>query len=93
MQLIKAKIKKEASSINKEIRSRVASYIMAAFGLVAGLAWNDAIRSFIEHVFPLKENSLWAKFIYAVIITLILVVVSIYVVRILKRSGSEEEQK
>ena len=89
--LIKDKVKQEFSGINKEARNKIAGYIVAAFGLVAGLAWNDAIKSFIEHVFPLKENSILAKFIYAVAITLVLVLVSVYVVRILK--GKEENKK
>ena len=93
MQQIKTKIKGEVSDINKEIRSKVAGYIMAAFGLVAGLAWNDAIKSFIEHVFPMEENSLWAKFIYAIIITLILVIVSVYIVKILRAEKTIKKKK
>lgn len=88
---MKEKIKQKVSDINKEVRSRVAGYIAAAFGLVAGLAWNDAIKSFIEYFFPLKENSLWAKFGYAAFITIVLVVISIYIVKVLK--GGEEEEK
>lgn len=93
MDPIKEKIKEEITGLNKEVRSRVAGYIVAAFGLVAGLAWNDAVKAFIEHVFPMKENTILAKFIYAISITLILVFVSVYVARILKGVNEEEKLK
>ncbi len=69
-------------SIKREIRIRTVGYIVGAFGLVAGLAWNDAIRSLIEHLFPVEVNSLWAKFIYAIIITLVVIFVSVWIGRI-----------
>ena len=49
---------------------------MAALGLIAGLAWNEAVKGLIDHIYPLDQNGLWAKFIYAIIITLVVVVVS-----------------
>jgi hypothetical protein len=91
MSIIKEKIKKEASGINREMRNKLSGYIAAAFGLVAGLAWNDAIKSFIEYVFPLKENSLTAKFVYAVLVSLILVLISVYIIRFLKVEDEEEK--
>ncbi|PIR06003.1 hypothetical protein COY65_00255 [Candidatus Jorgensenbacteria bacterium CG_4_10_14_0_8_um_filter_39_13] len=63
---------------------------MAAFGLVAGLAWNEAIKSLIEYIFPLSRNTLLLKFVYAILITLILVFISIYLVKLLK---AEEKNK
>lgn len=93
MKKISEKIKQEATSINQEIKKKIAGYITAAFGLVAGFAWNDAIRSSINYFFPVEKNSLWAKFIYAISITLILVIISIYVVRIFSGKKKEEEIK
>jgi len=78
------KIREQVSNINREVRNKIAGYITAALGLVAGFAWNDAIKSSIEYFFPLEQNSLWAKFIYAVIITLGVVFVSLYLVSLLK---------
>lgn len=91
MLFIKDIIKKEVSGINKEVRSKITGYMVTAFSLVAGLAWNDAIKSFIEYYFPLEKNSLMAKFIYAVAITIFVVLVSVYIVRIFK--GAEKKQK
>ena len=48
--------------------------IGAALGLVAGLAWNDAISSSIRLIFPSDNaSSLVLKFIYAITITVLIV--------------------
>ncbi len=78
------KIKKESEKIKKEVRERTIGYIVAAFGLVTGLAWNEAIKSLIEYIFPLSRNSLLLKFVYAILITLVLVFISIYLVKLFK---------
>lgn len=59
----------------KEFQRQTAGYISAAFGLIVGLAWNDAIKAFIEAVFPFKADSIVAKFAYAIILTLIIILV------------------
>ena len=84
------KIRQQVSDINREMRNKIAGYITAALGLVAGFAWNDAIKSSIEYFFPLEQNSLWAKFIYAIIITLGVVIISLYLVKILKDKKEEK---
>lgn len=63
-----------------EIKEKSSGYMTAAFGLVAGLAWNDAIKSFIEFAFPFSTSgSILAKFIYAVIITIVVILLSQYI--------------
>jgi hypothetical protein len=74
-------IREETRRLRKEIRGRTVGYIMAGLGFVVGLAWNDAIKSFIEYVFPLEKNSLLAKFTYAGIVTILLVVAAGYIFR------------
>jgi len=78
------KIKKESEEIKTEARQRMVEYILAAFGLVAGLAWNEAIKSLIEYVFPLSRSTLLLKFFYAFLITIILVLISSYLMNLLK---------
>jgi len=75
---------KESDKLQKEARKRAVTYIVAAFGFVAGLAWNDAIKALIEYWFPLDKGSVTAKFIYALLVTVILVVVTMYLVRLFK---------
>ena len=80
---IKEKIKNGSSKIRKEVREKTANYILAAFGLVAALAWNDAIKGIIEYFFPLDKNTILIKFLYATILTFVVVIVSIYLTRLL----------
>lgn len=70
------------AGLKKAVRERTVGYIIAALGLVAGLAWNDAVKSLIESVFPLKQNSLSAKFIYAIVITLVIVIFTAYLAKL-----------
>lgn len=76
------------SKTTSEIRKRTAGYIITALGLVAGLAWNDAIKSMIESLYPLNGDGVTAKFIYAVVITAIIVFVSMRI-----QPLAEEEEK
>lgn len=74
------KIKEEGGRLHQEVRKRTTDYILAAFGFVAGLAWNEAIKGIIEAFLP-TQNSAIAKLVYALILTVILVVVSGYLIR------------
>lgn len=78
------------SNVRKEIRKQTIGYIVGAFGIVAGLAWNEAIRQLIDVIFPLGKNSIWAKFVYAIIITAVVVWVSLYLVKL---TDSAEKKK
>jgi len=93
MTIIKTKIKKEIIGVREEITNKTVGYIVTALGLVAGLAWNDAIKSAIEHFFPAEQNGLKAKFIYAATITFVVVLISVYVVRLLKRDEKKLVKK
>lgn len=87
MELKKKSIRDE---IKQELHKKVVGYIAAGFGLVAGLAWNEAIKALINHLFPLDKNSLLAKFIYAIVITLVAVIISVYLMKLFKK---EEPKK
>ncbi len=64
----------QQNDLRKEIRRQSFGYILAAFGFVAGLAWNDAIKALIDFVFPLGTQGLLAKFIYAVAVTILVII-------------------
>ena len=54
--MVLKKIKEHQSILRKEIKEKTIGYILAAFGLVAGLAWNEAIKSFIDQFFGARET-------------------------------------
>jgi hypothetical protein len=71
--------------INKELRSQTFGYISAALGLVAGLAWNDAIKNLIETIFPLSQDTIFMKFLYAILVTIAVVMLIKYLDRMINR--------
>lgn len=77
-------IKDKGVELEREVREKTLGYIITSFGLVAGLAWNDAIKAFIERFFSDPRNGLKAKFLYAVFLTVVVVAVSLYLSRLFK---------
>lgn len=68
-----------------EIRQKTLGYILAGFGFVAGLAWNDAIKSLIDYLYPLPGDVLFSKFLYAFVVTVIVVLMGTYALRIFEK--------
>jgi len=69
-------------TLRKELRKQFMGYIITALSLVAGLAWNDAIKAFIEHIFPIDKNGILLKFVYAIVITIAVVAVGMMLSRV-----------
>lgn len=80
------KLNSAKDELRKELKEKTVGYIMAAMGIVTGLAWNEAIKALIDRVFPFGTDSgLLAKFVYAVLVTLIIVVISYFLLRFSKK--------
>jgi hypothetical protein len=71
--------------LKKELRERTLGYILTALGLVAGLAWNDAIKALIEYVIPLGNGTLLLKFIYAIVVTIAIVIAIVNLSRFIEK--------
>ncbi len=69
------------NELKKEIVEKLTTLATAGFGLVAALAWNDAIQSFFKEIFG-DQSGVWAKFIYAIIITVLVVIITTQLGRI-----------
>ncbi len=61
-----------------DIKGKSFGYISAALGLVAGLAWNDAIKNLIDKLFPFGKNGVLAEFGYAIVVTIVVVILISY---------------
>ena len=68
---------KQKPKITSAVRERTVTLILAGFGLVAALAWNDAIQALFKEIFGEAPSSVVAKFGYALIITAIVTIVSL----------------
>ena len=79
-----SRIKKEAEEFKKELESRIITLIVSAFGFVAALAWNDAIKSTID-TFIHPEDVWYYKIINAIIITIISVAIIYLVMKFSKK--------
>ena len=64
--------------MKKEIVERLVALITAAFGLVAALAWNGAIQEVFKK-FVGESDTLTGMLIYAVAVTVIAVIVTIWI--------------
>ncbi|MBU0596732.1 hypothetical protein KJ641_02440 [Patescibacteria group bacterium] len=74
--------------IQSEVTTQVIGYVVAALGLVAGLAWNDAIKTLIEFLFPMAGgNSVIIKFGYAFLITAVVVLITLLLTRAMRKKG------
>lgn len=63
-----------------EMIERMSALATASLGLVAALAWNDAIQSLFVRVFG-TASGIVAKFVYAVLVTAIIVTLTVYLGR------------
>ena len=61
-------------------------------GLVAGLAWNDAIQKLIETLVG-TGDALGGLFIYAIIVTILAVVVTIILARMAAKMGIDVDDE
>ena len=79
-----------ATEVAKLIMETILGLITTAFAFVAGLAWNDAIQKLIEKYIG-TGDALPSLFLYAIIVTVLAVVVTVLLARIAGRMGIEIE--
>lgn len=63
-------------ALQNQVKERVTVLVVTAFGLVAALAWNDAVKSAFTAIFGTPDN-LIAQLAYAFVVTVIAVVVTL----------------
>ncbi|MFZ5365520.1 MAG: DUF5654 family protein [Patescibacteria group bacterium] len=70
------KIFEQPESLKLEVLEKLSALITAGFGLVAALAWNDAIKAMFNKFFPAPTGNLVASIVYASFITIVVVAVT-----------------
>lgn len=74
------------SEISKMIMETMLTLITTAFAFVAGLAWKEAIQKLIEEFYT-AGGAVTGLLIYAVIVTIVAVVVTVLLARIAGKMG------
>jgi len=67
-------------TMKTEILDKIAALVTAAFGLVAALAWNDAIKTIFKEIFG-EQSTIGPMLLYAIVVTIMAVILTIIVAR------------
>ncbi len=84
--------KNQEEKMKKDVIEKLAALVTAAFGLVAALAWNDAIKALFvgpcgtEGAGALCSLSAGGPWMYALIITIIAVFATIWIGKVAERA-------
>ena len=79
--------------MSAEVLDKFAELITVALGLVAALAWNTAIQNLFTTIFGKAGGALIGQFIYAILITLVVIFATIAVSRAAERARLAEERR
>lgn len=74
------------------IMETMLTLITAAFAFVAGLAWNEAIQKLIEEFYT-AGGAVTGLLIYAVIVTIVAVVVTVLLARVAGKMGIDLDKE
>ena len=69
---------------------KVGALITAAFGLVAALAWNGAIRAIFERIFGTADN-IPAMLTYVIVVTVVAVFETLRVAKMVSKAKDERQ--
>lgn len=78
-------------AVGKEVIKTIITLVTTAFALVAGLAWNSAIEALIG-TFLDAGSALTGLLVYAVVVTIIAVIVTLLLGRLADRAGLEMDE-
>jgi len=81
---IMKKTVKRIKRAQRAVQEKTITLILGAFALVAALAWNEAIKSLFEQLLK-NSGTLIGKFVYALIVTGIVVIISVQLRKIAKQ--------
>ncbi|MFA5134280.1 MAG: DUF5654 family protein [Patescibacteria group bacterium] len=75
----------------KEYLKTMLQLATTAFGLVAALAWNEAIKALFQEVFGSTSNII-GLFVYAIAVTVIVVAVTTRLAKLAEKAGIQEQK-
>ena len=75
-------------TLKQEILDKFGVLVTTAFGLVAALAWNDAIKTIFKEIFG-DQSTVVPMLIYALMVTIIAVILIVIVARAVAKAKNE----
>ena len=84
--------KYELDRVQSRFAERIVTLVIAALGLIAALAWDDALKHLFENLFG-GAGSLPEQFLYAGIITVLAAAVSVWLGRRIVAEGKRREER
>lgn len=78
----------EKRDLKLEILEKMTDLVTAGLGLVAALAWNDAIQELFKVIFG-SQSTVLAKFLYAALITVIIVYITLKLGRLINKAKEQ----
>ena len=79
-------------TLHLEILEQLGKLVTSGLGLVAALAWNNAILELFKRIFGPDKSSLFAMFSYAIIVTIIVVYFSIRIGQAVEKVKAASEK-
>ncbi|MEK7631799.1 MAG: DUF5654 family protein [Patescibacteria group bacterium] len=78
--------------LKRKATTQIVTLLTGALGLIAALAWNEAVKALFEQIFG-AANGLAAKFAYAVIVTVIVVWITMRLTRLQDQDEDPEKNQ
>jgi hypothetical protein len=78
-------------SLKLEVIEKISGLATASLGLVAALAWNEAILEIFKNFFG-EQGTLIAKLIYAVVVTILVILITIQLGRVINKLKEKVEK-
>lgn len=82
-------MKEDVKDIRGQVAETISTLMTIAFGLIAALAWNEAIKAIIDQYFQTGDGVM-GLLIYAILITIIAVVVTLIIARVIAKPAVQE---
>jgi len=79
------------TSLRLEVIEKISSLATASLGLIAALAWNEAIIEVFKKIFG-EQGTLVAKLIYAVVVTILVVFITIKFGKVINKLKEKVEK-
>ena len=77
--------------MSKEALDKMITLATSAFGLVAALAWNEAIRTLFSEIFG-TASGIISLFVYAIVVTFIAVIVTSRLGKIAEKANTDNKK-